>query len=105
MDWRKITLGHCFSSVVINNLDVKGVIVAPHKAHTPLIVHTNAMLPLSIMGQRFEPVARRYTQSIKDRGGVELLKLACSYSLNILRQFEGKLAAKNFLGFLVLTRI
>lgn len=62
------------------------------------------MLPLSIPGQRFESVARRDTQGIKDRSSIKLLKFARSYSLNILWQFARKLAVKNSLGFFVLKR-
>ena len=46
--------------MIINDLDIKGIIVTPYEAHTPLIVHANAMLPLPVMAQCFEPVAGRY---------------------------------------------
>jgi hypothetical protein len=50
------------SSVIVNNLDVVRVAVAPPKADTPLVVDANPMLALPVAAQRFEPVARRDAQ-------------------------------------------
>jgi len=60
MDCWKIACGHSLTSMIINDLDIKGIIITPDKAHAPLIVHSNAMLSLAIMAQCFEPIARRY---------------------------------------------
>ncbi len=46
--------------MIINDLDIKGIIITPDKAHAPLVVHSNAMLPLPVMAQCFESVAGRY---------------------------------------------
>jgi hypothetical protein len=58
MDRRKVSLGHHFTSVIVNDFYLIRVTVTPHKTHAPLIVHPNTMLSLAIMGQRFESVAR-----------------------------------------------
>jgi hypothetical protein len=50
MDWRKVAVGHCLTSMVISDLNIIGVIGTPDKADTPLIVYANARLPLSIAG-------------------------------------------------------
>lgn len=60
MDWWKVAFVHGFTSMIINDLDIKGIIITPDKAHAPLVVHSNAMLPLPVMAQCFEPVAGRY---------------------------------------------
>ena len=49
MDGRKVSGRQRFSSLTIDDLDVKGVIVTPHETHTPLIVNANAVLPSTIM--------------------------------------------------------
>ena len=54
-------IGLAIKNAGIQATDIKGIGITPHKAHTPLIVHTDAMLPLSIMAQCFEPVAWRDT--------------------------------------------
>lgn len=41
---RKVSLSHCISSVIINDFDIKNIIVAPHEAHTPLVVHAVGLL-------------------------------------------------------------
>jgi hypothetical protein len=60
MDRRKVSLGHHFTSVIVNNFHVIRITVTPHKAYAPLIIHPYTMLSLTAMGQRFESVARRH---------------------------------------------
>ncbi len=62
MDRRKVTLRHHLTSMIVNNFYVIGVTVTPHKAHAPLIVHTDAMLSLAVVGQGLESIARRDTK-------------------------------------------
>jgi hypothetical protein len=50
MDWREVAMAHCLTSMVVNDLNIKGVVVTPDKADTPLVVYPDAMLPLSITG-------------------------------------------------------
>lgn len=85
--------------MIVDDLDVIGIIVSPHETHTPLIVNANAMLSFSIMGQRFKSVSTWYSKGIENRGGVQLFELACGRSLNFLRQFQGIPTAKYLLGF------
>jgi hypothetical protein len=61
MDRRKLALGHHLTSVIVHNFHAIGVTVTPHKAHAPLIVHTDAMLSLAITGQRLKSIAGRHT--------------------------------------------
>jgi len=58
MDRRKVALRHLFPSVKVNNFYIIGITVTPDKADAPLIVHTNAILSLAIMGQRLKSIAR-----------------------------------------------
>jgi hypothetical protein len=100
----KVTLGHHLTSVIVHNFHVIGVTVTPHKAHAPLIVHTDALLHLAIMGQRLESITRRHAYGIQHGGRMELFQLACGYPLDILRQFARELSAENLFGFLALKR-
>jgi len=45
------------SSVVIHNLHIVCVSIAPGKADPPAVVDPNAVLPGTVAPQRFEPVA------------------------------------------------
>jgi hypothetical protein len=44
--------------MIVDDLNVSGIAILPHKAHTPLVVYSNAMLAVAIAAQLFEPVAR-----------------------------------------------
>ena len=69
--------------MVVNYLHILGTLRSPHKANSPLIVDTNAVLPLSISLQSFKMIAWRYTQVFKDRGPVKLLQLSKRRTFNI----------------------
>ena len=43
--------------MVVNNLDITGIALSPHKTNPPLIVNSNAVLPLSISTQGFQVVS------------------------------------------------
>jgi hypothetical protein len=43
--------------MVVDYLDIKSVIVTPHKAYPPLIVHPNSVLAFPIVTQSFQSVA------------------------------------------------
>jgi len=49
-------LCHLTPLMVIHNLDLVSVTLQPHKTNAPLLVNTNAILPLAIALQRFQSV-------------------------------------------------
>ena len=51
-----------FLIVIVHDLDVIGVTVAPPEADPPLLVDPNAELAGAITNQRLEPVARQRGQ-------------------------------------------
>ncbi len=69
--------------MVIDNFHIIGTIFAPHKAHSPLVVHANAVLPFAIAGQGFEPIAGRRSQVPQFPGGSHLIQLAPRYRLDV----------------------
>jgi hypothetical protein len=58
--------------VVIHYFNVVCITIDPAEADPPLIVDANAVLPLTILVQRFQPISWRYPQV----SGTELAKLA-----------------------------
>jgi hypothetical protein len=62
------------------------------------------MLPLAIMAQRLQAIARWYTQGLQHRSRMELFQLVRSYPLYILREFARELPAEELFGFLALER-
>src|SRR3990172_1391099 len=65
------------SSVIIDNLDVRRArrSIWPLKTDAPLIVDADAVLPLPIALQRFEPVAWQRRQITKDVRGFKAIEL------------------------------
>jgi len=45
------------SAVVIDDLDLVGIVVAPDEAKTPLVIDTNAVLAVAVATQSFQTVA------------------------------------------------
>jgi len=52
--------------MVINDLDIPGVLVAPDKADAPLVVDADAVLPFPVAFQRFKAVAGRGTKIVEN---------------------------------------
>src|ERR1022692_1681636 len=64
-----------FSSVVVRDLHVVGVPLAPHETDTVLVVDANAMLACAIAFEPLQPVARRQRQVAQRSGRVHHLQL------------------------------
>jgi hypothetical protein len=45
--------------MIVDDLDVRGPARGPREADAVLLVNANAMLPLSVASQSFQPIARR----------------------------------------------
>lgn len=60
MYWKNFA--HDSPLVVIDNLYVMGVCVAPDETDSPLIVYSYAMLPLPAAAQSFESISGRYAE-------------------------------------------
>jgi hypothetical protein len=48
--------------VVINDFNIVGTVVSPHKTDPPLVVDANAVLARSVTSQSLQAVARRNAQ-------------------------------------------
>jgi hypothetical protein len=77
------------SSVIVNNLNVQGLVIGPAEADAPLLVDPDAHLSGTVTFQPFEPVARRVPQVIHGPGGIELAQLPQGPILDLPREFAG----------------
>ena len=91
-------LGHLFPLVVIHNLDVIGVGVAPAEANPPLVVDADAVLALAIPFKLLQPVTRQGGQRAEIGRGIEHSELALGGALDGFETPDG-LAVKKPLGF------
>src|SRR5574337_1326430 len=97
MNGRQFSSSHEFllpHLVVIRNLNVVGVAVAPPKADTPLIVNPDAVLPGTVARQLLEPVAGRDPQVIQRLGCIENEKLPQGGALEISGPSPNDLSAE-----------
>ena len=62
--------------MIIHNFDIVRVAVLPSKANSPLIIDTDAVLPLSVPFQRFQLIAGRLPQILNSSGAVQVEKFA-----------------------------
>jgi hypothetical protein len=72
--------------MIVDDLDVPGFAIAPHKTDPPLIVNPNAALTLAVAAQRLQTVAERSTQIVKLLRCVDCKKLGACAPLNLLQQ-------------------
>ena len=62
--------------MVIDDLNVVRIAITPPKANPPLIVDPDAVLPLSVTGQRLQPIARWGFQVAKAARAMNLGQLS-----------------------------
>lgn len=73
--------------VIIDNLDMEGISVPPHEAHSVLIIDSNAVLPRA--GSVKQSISRRYSQILERDSRVQNGELYERSSL----QISGKVPA------------
>jgi hypothetical protein len=70
-------------SVIIRNLHVVSVSVAPHKTNTPLVVDAYAVLPRTVTFQLMKSVTRRHSQIRQTFGRVQHQELSSRWLSNV----------------------
>jgi hypothetical protein len=78
--------------VVVDDLDLKSIALAPLEANSPLIVDANAVLTGTVTVQTFQPVAWGNSEIRDVLSVVQHSQLPSSYFLNHARQSTGDLA-------------
>ena len=81
--------------MVVDDLDVPSLIIAPDKTDALLVVDTNAELTLPVAAQRFQPIARRYSQIVEQRGRINRQQLGTSPPLDLLWEVADGVADEN----------
>jgi hypothetical protein len=71
------------SSVVVRDLDFEGVSIAPDETETPLIIDSDAVLPLPATLQFFQPVARRHSKILKRNSAMQEKQFSPRRSLQV----------------------
>jgi hypothetical protein len=77
--------------MVIGDLHVIGIRSSPFEADSPLVIDADAVLPLPVPAQCFEPVGGRDVQKGQIGGRVDHLQFSLGNSLDVVREFAGKL--------------
>ena len=62
--------------VVIHNFNLIGSGIRPKETDAILVVDSDAMLPLSISNQRFQPITRRNSQFVQCGYGIKLVEFS-----------------------------
>jgi hypothetical protein len=75
-------LGHERLLMIVHNLNVQSIPLVPPKAHTPLIVDSNAVLPGAVAGEFFQSIPGRCPQVFKGRRSVRDEQLSETSTLN-----------------------
>src|SRR5262249_5248950 len=71
-------------SMIVDDLDIVGVAVAPAEADAPLVIDPNAVLPFAISGQPLQPISRRRPQVLEIASIVKLHQLAISRPYDVV---------------------
>jgi hypothetical protein len=80
--------------MIIHDLDVPGVAIAPKEADAPLVVDPDAVLAAPIALERLQPIRRRSGQKRQARRRIDQPKLAISTALDVARQVFDVTAGK-----------
>lgn len=73
---------HRHTSVVINDFDLVGITVPPDEANPPFVINANAMLPVAVAFQRFQPISRRHLEIRQRFRAMKIDQLPSRNSLN-----------------------
>ena len=71
--------------MIVDDLNVPGFAVAPHKTDPPLIVNADAALTLAVAVQNLQTIAGRHTQIVELFRRVDRKQLRTSAPLNLRR--------------------
>lgn len=84
--------------MVVGYLDVRGTLSRPAKAHAPLVIDPDAVLPLTVATQSLKPVRWRQTEIRQHDRGDDTLEPHPSPALNLRRQAASSVSTENAFG-------
>ena len=82
----------------VDDLDIVVIRDFPSKANMPLVVDSNAVLPLSITAEFLQPIPRRHAQIVECLGGIDGHELAEHDTTEISRKPPHRLSSKQPFG-------
>ena len=88
--------------MIVHYLYVFRAIVGPDKTDTPLVVDTDLMLALTVIGQGFQPVTRRRPQVVQIYRGLKHGYFPQSSPEYVIREALSRLARQHLLHQLAL---
>jgi hypothetical protein len=84
--------------MIIDDFDVKSVLVAPPEADSPTIVDPNAVLSLAFSHELLQAVAGRKAQIAQRLRGIDDCQLSLRQALQVRVELSDALAKKDALG-------
>lgn len=87
--------------MIVGNLDFHGALLCPVKAHTPLVVDTDAVLAISVARQGFKPMGRRNPKVGYSGGRHDTLKPHAGSTLDVIRKPANDPTLKDTFGLFV----
>jgi len=81
--------------MIVDDLNVPGFAIAPHKTDPPLIVNANAALTLAVAVQSLQTIAGGHTQIVELLRRVDRKQLRTSAPLNMRRQIADGVPSKD----------
>lgn len=84
--------------VIVYDFNPRGAAILPHKANSPLIINSDAVLAAAIAFQCFQPVSGRHSQIVQCSRSVKIFEFAPGHILNAWRKSSRMFAAKNLFG-------
>jgi hypothetical protein len=90
--------------MVVHNFNAVSVSVAPHKADTPLVVDTYAVLPVPVTAERLQPIRGRGFQIFEFGSGLNHSQFSARHSLDIAEP-SAVMAQADLFGFLAAKRL
>lgn len=89
--------------MIVHNLHIVGISIAPDEADAVLIVDPDAVLATAVTSKRLQAVSRERCEIAQLGGCVELLECPLSHACNLL-QTAAEPADRQVLSFVVLER-
>lgn len=89
--------------MVVHNLNLEGIRIDPSKADAPLVVDSNAVLPLAVSNKGLKAISRNGAQIRQARSRMNVIEFAFRHQRDSL-ELPAELAAKHLLGFVVAER-
>ena len=82
--------------MVIHDLDVLCVPIAPYEAEPPLVIDSNAVLAFAVALQGLQSVRGREAEIIQAESCIDGVKLHKRTLLNVTRKFPSELTPEDF---------